>query len=116
MLDDLRLFEYLENIEGEPTAHLSGLKQVFLRNEDTNSAITQFAYSTFKPGEVCDWHKHPTMIESFFFIKGNGKYYVEDEIVELHPGTFLSIPADKIHKLVNDSEESLEFVYFGVAV
>ena len=111
-----KLFEYLKDMEGEPTAHLSGLKKVFLKNEDTDSSITQFAYGVFTPGEVCDWHKHPTMIESFFFLKGFGKYYVGEEIVNLKPETFLSIPANTIHKLVNDGEEDLEFVYFGVAL
>lgn len=113
---DVKLFEYLENIKGEPTAHLSGLKKVFLNNNDTNSAITQFAFGVFSPGEICDWHKHPTMIESFYFIKGIGKYYVAGEIVEIRQGTFLTIPANTEHKLVNDGIENLEFVYFGIAI
>lgn len=110
-----KIFEYLENIEGEPTAHLSGLKKVFLTNEDTTSNLTQFAHGTFKPGEICELHIHPTMIECFYFIKGNGEYQVGDENVKIRPGSFLQIPANTPHELVNNGSENLEFVYFGVA-
>ncbi|MEO9965636.1 MAG: cupin domain-containing protein [Reichenbachiella sp.] len=110
-----KIYEYIEDIKGEPTAHLSGLKKVFLSNQETSSPLTQFAYGVFKPGEVCDSHIHPTMIECFFFIKGFGTYTVGAESVKLKPGTFLQIPANTSHELVNDGTEDLEFVYFGVA-
>ncbi len=111
-----KLFEYLENIEGEPTAHLSGLKKVFLGNHDTVSKLTQFAYGTFKPGEICEEHVHPTMDEHFFFIDGNGTYKVDHEEVEIKPGCFLRIPAGKKHELINTGETDLNFVYFGIAL
>lgn len=111
-----KLFEYIENIKGEPTAHLSGLKKVFLNNESTNSSLTQFAHGVFEPGEVCSSHIHPTMIECFYFINGQGTYHVGSEIVKLKPGTFLRIPPNTPHELINDGEEDLEFVYFGIAL
>ena len=110
-----KIFSYLNNIEGEPTAHLTGLKKVFLNNQDTESALTQFAYGLFKPNEKCELHIHPSMIECFFFIKGNGKYMVEDQVVNLQPDTFLQIPPNTPHELINDGNEDLEFVYFGIA-
>lgn len=110
-----KIFEYIENIKGEPTAHLSGLKKVFLKNEDTSSKLTQFAYGKFAPGEICPGHKHSTMYECFYFIKGHGQYIVESEVIELKPGTFLKIDPDTEHELVNNGSQNLEFVYFGIA-
>jgi quercetin dioxygenase-like cupin family protein len=110
------IFSYLEDLKGEPTAHLSGLKKVFLANEDTDSNLTQFAYGVFEPGESCPKHSHPTMIECFYFISGEGIYTVGDMKVKLQPGTFLKIPENIDHELVNDGTENLEFVYFGVAI
>ena len=112
---DSKIFSYLEDIKGEPTAHLSGLKKVFLGNMDTHSQITQFAYGEFRPGEICPSHKHDTMYECFYFIEGNGQYIVGEEVVDLKPGTFLSIPPLTVHELKNNSQETLKFVYFGVA-
>ncbi len=111
-----KMFQYIEDIEGEPTAHLSGLKKVFLENGDTESHLTQFAFGTFKPNEVCERHMHPTMDELFYFIEGNGVYKIEGEEVLIKPGTFLRIPAGKRHELINSGQTDLNFVYFGIAL
>lgn len=111
-----KLFAYLEEIKGEPTAHLSGIKKVFLKNEDCQTSLTQFAYGIFKPGEICKRHSHATMEELFFFIKGTGEYTVGETKFELRPGTFLRIPSATEHELINNGAANLEFVYFGVAV
>jgi mannose-6-phosphate isomerase-like protein (cupin superfamily) len=112
----IKIFEYLEDIKGEPTAHLSGLKRVFLNNSETNSKLTQFAHGKFLPGEVCELHAHPTMDELFYFINGTGVYFIDDQEIALKPGTFLRIPAKSEHKLINNGENNLEFVYFGIAL
>ena len=111
-----KVFEYLENIKGEPTAHLSGLKKVFLTNKDTDSQLTQFAHGEFAPGEICKLHAHETMDELFYFINGTGVYRVNGEEVALKPGTFLRIPAKSEHELINTGKSKLEFVYFGIAL
>ena len=111
-----KIIAKLENLEGEPTAHLSGLKKVFLSNEDTDSQLTQFAYGIFNPGEVCPKHKHPTMEEIFYFLKGRGEYMVGGELLSIGPGVFLRIPANVEHELRNTGDEILEFVYFGIAL
>lgn len=103
-------------MKGEPTAHLSGFKKVFLRNEDTTSKLTQFAFGCFKPGEICPSHKHDTMEELFYFISGNGVYRVGNDEIKLSPGTFLRIPAGVVHELENNHDQNLEFVYFGIAL
>lgn len=111
-----KIYQKLENIKGESTAHLSGLKRVFLSNDETQSKVTQFAYGLFSPGEKCLAHKHETMEEMFFFIKGSGQYLVGEEIISIEPGLFLRIPANTVHELHNNGNEALEFVYFGVAI
>ena len=109
-----KIFQQLAEIIPVVTAHGEGQKYVFLKNEDSNSAMTQFAYGKFLPGEICKQHLHPTMEECFFFIKGKGKYRVNGEMYPLGPGTFLRIPPGILHQL--EAEELLEFVYFGIAV
>lgn len=111
-----KISKRLSDIEGELTAHLSGFKQVFLCNEDTDSKLTQFAYGVFKPGEFCPSHKHATMEECFFFLKGTGVYVVGAREILLEPNTFLRIPANEAHELKNTGSVNLEFVYFGIAI
>ena len=110
-----KIFENLANIPATATAHGMGRKFVFLNNDDTATAVTQFAFGSMAPGEGCEEHTHPPMDECFFFLKGNGKYQVGDIIYDLAPESFLRIPAGIPHSLLAAGTENLEFVYFGVA-
>lgn len=111
-----QLFQYLENIKGESTAHLSGLKKVFLTNNASKSSLTQFAFGELGPGESCEEHLHPTMEEFFFFIDGSGKYSIDGEVIEIKKNTFITIPANTKHSLHSTGNEKLTFVYFGIAI
>lgn len=111
-----KISAYLEELEGNPSSHLTGMKKVFLSNEEDDSNLTQFAFGKFSPGESCEAHSHGTMNEYFYFISGSGKYYIGEEVLALKPGTFIKIPAQTLHWLLNDGDEDLTFVYFGVAV
>lgn len=110
-----KIYSHLSELTPEPTAHGSGSKFVFLSNDELDSRQTQIAYGSFKPGEICQEHLHPTMEECFFFLKGTGIYIVGDERIELINGTFLRIPAGVRHTLIAMGTEPLEFVYWGVA-
>ncbi|NVK40626.1 MAG: cupin domain-containing protein [Oceanospirillaceae bacterium] len=112
----MNVFEYLVKITPQATAHGSGIKYVFKRNEELDSNLTQIAYGKFEPGEVCECHVHPTMDECFYFIKGLGEYQVGDEFVELRENTFLIVHAGVPHRLEAKGNLPLEFVYWGVAL
>lgn len=110
-----KIFEMLADIPATATAHGMGRKFVFLNNNDTQTALTQFAYGSIAPNEGCEEHTHPTMDECFYFLKGTGNYKVGDIVYELKPESFLRIPAGTPHALRATGNENLEFVYFGVA-
>ena len=110
-----RITASLSHLERELTAHAQGTKQVFLRNSDTPTSLTQVAYGTFAPTDYCELHTHPTMEECFFFIKGTGIYTVDNQRIDLQSGVFVRIPAGVPHRLEATGTEPLEYVYFGVA-
>lgn len=110
-----RITASLTHLERELTAHAQGAKQVFLRNSDTPTNVTQVAYGTFSKADYCELHTHPTMEECFFFLKGNGFYVVADQQIPLQYGVFVRIPAGVQHRLEATSDEPLEYVYFGIA-
>lgn len=113
---DQKLFQSLSEIKPVPTVHNLGEKFVFLKNEDTPSAITQFAFGKLMPGEDVEPHLHPTMEECFYFIGGEGEYTVNNIMYTVKPETFLRIPANTLHSLKVTSAAPLTFVYFGVAL
>lgn len=105
----------LSTLAHELTAHAQGTKQVFLRNSDTPTSVTQVAYGKFSISDFCELHAHPTMEECFFFLKGTGTYTVGEQVIPLHKGVFVRIPAGVLHQLKATGKEPLEYVYFGVA-
>jgi mannose-6-phosphate isomerase-like protein (cupin superfamily) len=55
------------------------------------------------------------MEEYFYFLSGEGKYFVGDEVFNLKKGSFVVIPANTKHSLENTGNETLEFFYWGIA-
>ena len=110
-----RITASLPHLERELTAHAQGSKQVFLRNNDTPTSVTQVAYGQFSSTDYCELHAHPTMEECFFFLKGTGIYTVGNQAIQLQHGVFVRIPAGVLHRLEATGTEPLEYVYFGVA-
>ncbi|MBD2699635.1 cupin domain-containing protein [Spirosoma sp. BT702] len=110
-----RITASLATLERELTAHAQGYKQVFLRNNDTPTKVTQLAFGEFSHSDYCELHKHATMEEFFFFLEGKGIYTVGEELIDLQPGVFVRIAAGILHRLEATSVEPLKYVYFGVA-
>ena len=94
--------------------HGSGCKKVFIKNEDTKTALTQFAYSRFSKGDVCEEHMHPTMDEYFHVLKGGGMYQIGKEQVNIEKGDFIKVPSKTRHSLYINHDDGLELVYFGI--
>jgi mannose-6-phosphate isomerase-like protein (cupin superfamily) len=107
----------LDNLKSELNAHLQGLKRVFIRNDDNNdTTLTQFAYGYMSKGDQSGMHVHATMDEYFFIISGEGILLSGEESFSLMPSSFVRIPAGNNHNLMNGNNQTLEFVYFGIAV
>lgn len=51
----------LMHIESIHIRYGSSLKKLFIKNVETETAFTQFAWSRFEPGDACELHRHPTM-------------------------------------------------------
>jgi len=106
----------LQNLVSVPIAHGSALKKVFISNEETSSALTQFAWSIFKASDSCESHSHLTMDEYFFVHEGSGTYWLDDEELLITKGDFLRIPANTPHRVAANRGTELELVYFGIAL
>ena len=108
-------FARLEDLTAELNSHSQGLKKVFIRNEDTDSNLTQLAFGSMQEGESSGLHTHPTMDEYFYFLKGQGLFVIENDRYDLEPSSFVRVPSGHRHELKCTGVEGLEFVYFGVS-
>lgn len=60
----------------------------------------------FKPGQVLDYHRHPTGDQIFFVHEGEGTFYADDgkeEKTELKAGVIVLAPKNVWHKIVAKS-------------
>jgi mannose-6-phosphate isomerase-like protein (cupin superfamily) len=110
-----KVYQSLSDIVPVVTAHNFGEKFVFLSQHDTQTLLTQFAYSKLMPGEDVEQHLHPTMEECFYFISGEGEFIIADKTFTIKPSTFFRVPANMNHALKIKGTEPLTFVYFGIA-
>jgi len=110
-----KVYQQLKDISPVLTAHNAGEKFVFLSTEDTSTSLTQFAYGRILPGEESGWHIHSTMEECFYFISGEGEYFIESESYKVSSGSFIRIPKATNHLLKALGNVPLTFVYFGIA-
>jgi mannose-6-phosphate isomerase-like protein (cupin superfamily) len=105
----------LHDIEAIPTAHAAGMKKVLSKGNIDLTRLTQIAWGSLKPEEEIPLHQHADMEECFFFIKGQGKIFINSREFELSEGVFLIVPPTAEHFLKCTGEQ-LEFFYFGLQV
>ena len=55
-------------------------------------------------------HYHQDAQQFFFILRGRARFEVEDEIIEVQQNQGLHIAAGKKHRIVNDTNEELEFL------
>jgi quercetin dioxygenase-like cupin family protein len=108
-----RNIAHLSNLPEESTNHLQGTKKVFLRNEDTSTNLTQFAFATLKQGSTIENHAHQSMEELFYVTAGHGKVSIGEQSHDFSIGSFIRIPIGEVHSFFAESD--VAFVYFGIA-
>jgi quercetin dioxygenase-like cupin family protein len=76
---------------------------------ETNGAFTEVA-CTVKPGYANPPHHHTRFAETFTAKKGTLSVTLEDKQMKLNPGDAATVEIGRVHSLLNDSDEDVEFV------
>jgi quercetin dioxygenase-like cupin family protein len=72
-------------------------------NNFTGADLTVDTYY-FNPGQILAYHRHPNGDQSFFIIKGEGKFYLDngsESVVNVTDGSIVYVPKGVWHKLEN---------------
>lgn len=107
------VFRRISEIPALPTAHAVGLKKVLLANDETESAVTQIAVTTFNPGESAEPHVHSTMDEHYIFLEGDGVMTIGGKDYCCHADSYLLVQAGTVHTLRAVSR--MKFITIGIA-
>lgn len=104
----------ISEIKDISTAHGLGAKKILIRGNQTDSSITQIAYTTLVIGDVIEFHAHPTMDEHFIILSGICAIVCDRHEYLLGDGTYLYIPAGIEHRI--EVKEPLTLITIGVAI
>ncbi len=63
------------------------------------------------PGGMVPEHKHDHEEEVMFFLAGRGIFVTEDREIPLEPGVCIYNPPGGLHKIINNGDEVLRFVW-----
>ncbi len=97
----------------EPTRH-GALKRVLLRHEDVHSPLMFLNEVYVAPGERVERHQHEDMEEIFYFLEGEGRMQLEEEVQSVRAGDRVIVPMHIPHIVENTSTSELRFICFGV--
>lgn len=87
-------------------------RQVLVKQEEINThCLEAFNKGYIKPGDKLDWGKHKDIDEITIVIKGQGRYYCEDEETTYKRGDVFIVHANKRHKIEADGNETSEFYW-----
>lgn len=94
-----------------------GSRQTLATKDDlvTNN-IDALTKGTLKPGEIWDWHKHEEYDEIGIVLKGNGKFFWQDEVVQYKSEDVIIIPANSLHKFETEGNETSEFYFVRIKI
>ena len=94
-------------VEGEDARLLKVLLSPKMQEGLTELAV---GYAIVPPGGHSDKIGHPEG-ELFYVVSGEGKMYVDGEIVDIHPTTTFWVPPYKVHQSINDSDQELKILW-----
>lgn len=92
-----------ETIFDQPQFKDSAVNKV---NNFTGADLTVDTYY-FKAGQVLAYHQHPEGDQTFFILKGSGKFYLDngsESEINVIDGSIVYVPKGIWHKLIADTE------------
>jgi len=104
----------LKDVPLEPTRH-GALKRVLVRHEEVHSSLMFLNEVYVAPAETIAAHQHKDMEEVFYFLEGEGRMQVGQEIQSVAAGDRVIVPIQTVHVLTNTSSDTqMKFICFGV--
>ena len=76
-------------------------------------AITYVSYAKLQPHHSYEPHHHADHEEVYYIINGTGKIKMGNEETGLRDGDIIYIPENTTHSIINDGEETIDFLAFG---
>ncbi len=105
-----------KELELEAVNHQGGAKKKVILQNGYIKNLVGFSKALFKPGESAELHQHESKYEVFYIEKGKIKLNLNGQEIEMSAGDSAVAEPGEEHSFVNESDDDVEMLYFGVAV
>ena len=78
--------------------------------EELGAHGRKFGYTVLPPGSSIGTHTHAGDSETYYVLKGKGRYYDNGTWFEIGPGDMTHCPDGESHGIENTGTEPLEFI------
>lgn len=93
----------------------SGDRQMLVnKTEMTSPFFAAMTKGYLNSGSTYDWHGHDDIDEICYVIKGNGKFYWNNEVTNYKDGDIFTIPAHSKHKIEALGDDVSEFYFIRI--
>lgn len=87
----------------------TNLREIFHPAKHQLKLGYSLAHGTLGPGQRSKWHVLASS-EVYYFIAGQGRFMIEEEVVSVQAGTTLYVPPGRKQSLENTGESTIEFL------
>jgi putative monooxygenase len=101
----------IKDVKGEQKGPPYRTSWILVSEKVCNSKGVAVGVNETPPGSEVPEHKHEKEEEIMFFIQGTGQFITKDETIELKPGICVYNPPGEFHKIVNNGNEVLKFIW-----
>jgi quercetin dioxygenase-like cupin family protein len=75
--------------------------------------ITYVSLAKLQPSLSYEPHEHTDHEEIYYIFSGKGKIRIGNETARFKDGDVIYIPENKVHSIINDGDDMIEFLAFG---
>ena len=104
----------IETLKEVPLNHDNGTKRVLFNYQDKETPCRQISIASFKTGDVCEAHTHPTLDEHFIWQEGAGYYLMDGKRIDFKAGDYVYVPAQTEHAIY--CTDNCRCICIGVAI
>jgi mannose-6-phosphate isomerase-like protein (cupin superfamily) len=104
----------IDDVVGEAVSHNPDIIKKVLLNEHELPGSVRLSHALFSPGQKASAHRHEGLCEVFYVLSGCGQMIVDNIDYPLEQGSCIVVEAGELHELVNNGEEDMTVLYFGL--
>ena len=78
-----------------------------------NSGLLRMSVARILPGQDVDHHRHYTMSEIYYLMKGRAQLRIDDEVIDVEENTACFFPPEPMRSVYNNSDQECWWLFVG---